>query len=323
MIGLFKAGMTGMRLNLSHIGLEDSADVISTFRHAAKQAGVRPQLIIDLQGPELRVDKLPAPIELQAGNTVILGNAGIPVPEAILPALANGMEILLDDGAMLLKVNSCNAVSASCKVIRGGLLESKKSVAIPEANICPSVLTDDDFKNLALAGDYGVTAVLQPFVRMAQDIVALRQTLGSLNLPDIRIIAKIENREGVCMLNELIEHADEICIARGDLGTDMPLWELPAVQKEIAKFCNEKNKPFSVATQMLHSMITSPVPTRAEVSDIFNAVLDGATALILTGEVAVGRYPVESMRYLCKTAEQACIYLNLAVNQTQRIGGPS
>ena len=194
----------------------------------------------------------------------------------------------MDDGAILLEVNSCNTISASCKIIRGGLLKSKKNIAIPAASIYPPILTDDDLKNLALAGEYGVTAVLQPFVRKRQDILTLRQKLDSLKLIDVKIIAKIENRDGVRILKELIELADEICIARGDLGNDMPLWELPAVQKEIAKSCNDKNKPFSVATQMLHSMTTSPVPTRAEVSDIFNAVLDGASALILTGEVAVG-----------------------------------
>jgi len=305
MIRLFEAGMTGMRLNLSHVGLRDSADVIGAFHQAAGRAGVRPRLIIDIQGPELRVDKLRAPAELVAGDNVILGNGGIPVPGVIISSLSSGMEILLDDGTILLMVSSCNAGSANCRILRGGVLTSKKSIAVPDANYDPPILTDTDLENLAVAGEYGVSAVLQPFVKSKRDVLTLRRKLSSLNLNNIKIIAKIENRAGVGTVEELVEYADEICIARGDLGNDMPLWELPIAQKEIAKCCGAKNKPFGVATQMLHSMISSPVPTRAEINDIFNSVLDGASALFLTGETAVGKYPVEAMKHLCKTAECA------------------
>ena len=165
-------------------------------------------------------------------------------------------------------------------------------------------LTREDLSNLDLAGDLGVTCVMQPFVRGRKDVENLRQALDQRGL-DIPIMAKIESRQGVERLDEILSAADQLCIARGDLGNTMPLWQLPGVQKRIARRCREEKKPFCLVTQLLWSMEQRAVPTRAEVCDIYNAVLDGSDALMLTGETAAGRYPVQAMEYLVKTARSA------------------
>ena len=159
--------------------------------------------------------------------------------------------------------------------------------------------------NLDLAGQFVVTHILQPFVRGQEDIRALRQALDQRGLGRIQIMAKIENRQGLDHLEEIISAADQLCIARGDLGNSMPLWELPGVQKDIARRCVAAGRDFCLVTQLLWSMEHRPVPTRAEVCDIYNGVLDGASSLMLTGETAAGQYPVRAMEYLVKTAHEA------------------
>ena len=192
-----------------------------------------------------------------------------------------------------------------CTVRRGGVLRSRKSLAVPGVVLHTPTLTAEDRQNLEQARQYGVTGVMLPFVRGAEDLLTLRDALEKLGIGDIRIFAKIENREGVQALTGLLPYVDEIVIARGDLGNAMPLWELPAVQKYIAGVCRSSDVPFMVVTQLLDSMQTRAVPTRAEVCDVYNAALDGASSLMLTGETAVGQYPVEAMGVLVKTARQA------------------
>lgn len=301
---LFQAGMTGVRLNLSHVGLSGAAEQIEHLHAAARQCGVTPQLLIDMQGPELRVGRLAAPITLEDGAKVRLGQT-IPLPAAVLPHLAPGQEVLLDDGKLLLRVVEPLPGGALAQVERGGVLTGRKSAALPGVDIHLPAMTDSDRANLLAAKDYGVTGVMQPFVRGREDLEAVRTALNEAGGASIRLFAKIENLDGVEKLAELIGAADEIVIARGDLGNSGPLWKLPALQKRIAAACRDAGRPFMVVTQMLASMERSPVPTRAEVSDIFNAVLDGASSVMVTGETAVGRYPVEAMRYLVNTAREA------------------
>lgn len=306
---LFEAGMTGVRLNLSHVDLDGCGQWLDHLQKAARRAGVeRPQLLVDLKGPELRADRITQPVELPQDETVILGQGGVPVPPVILPALLPGQQVLLDDGALLLEVEEALEGGARCRVIRGGTLRPRKSIALPGAGLRPPTLTDSDRRNLSMAAACGVTGVMLPFVRDEEDLLTLRRTLEEAGAGEIRVFAKLENREGVAMLPRLLPHADEIVIARGDLGNDMPLWQLPRVQKEVAALCRKAGKPFMVVTQMLHSMHHSAVPTRAEVSDIFNAVMDGASSIMLTGETAAGEYPVEAMTYLCRTADEALAY---------------
>nr|WP_325212893.1 pyruvate kinase [uncultured Oscillibacter sp.] len=301
---LFEAGMTGVRLNLSHVGLPGAAEQIEHLHAAARLYGIAPRLLIDMQGPELRVGALPAPLPLEKGALVRLGG-DVPLPAAVLPLLVPGREVLLDDGKLLLRVTEPLPTGALARVERGGILQSRKSAALPGAEIRLPAMTDSDRENLRLAKSYGVTGVMQPFVRGREDLAAVREALGAAGGQDIRLFAKIENLDGVERLAELIPAADEIVIARGDLGNSGPLWKLPALQKRISAACREAGRPFMVVTQMLASMERSPVPTRAEVSDIFNAVLDGASSVMVTGETAVGKYPVEAMEYLVHTVREA------------------
>lgn len=302
---LFRAGMTAVRLNLSHVSLADCAPLLADFHTAAEMAGVTPRLVIDLQGPELRVGRLRHPAELTEGEDVLLGAGGVPVPQSVVDAAEPGDTISLDDSALLLEVISREQGALRCRVLRGGTLQSRKSLAVLGREIDSPTLTGEDAVNLRDAGRFGVTDVLQPFVRGAEDVQTLRDALDREGLQGVRIMAKIENRRGLRRLDEIIAAADEVCIARGDLGNAVPLWELPRMQKEIARHCRGAGKPFCIATQLLWSMHERAVPTRAEVLDIYNAVLDGASGLMLTGETAVGKYPVEAMRYLVNTANEA------------------
>ncbi|WP_300411640.1 pyruvate kinase [uncultured Oscillibacter sp.] len=305
---LFEAGMTGVRLNLSHIGLPGAAEQIELLHAAARRLGVTPQLLIDMQGPELRVGALPSPLELADGALVRLG-ADVPLPPAVLPHLLPGQEVLLDDGKLLLRVAEAVPGGALARVERGGTLLSRKSAALPGVDIRLPAMTDSDRENLRLAREYGVTGVMQPFVRGREDLETVREALDDSGGRDIRLFAKVESLEGVERLAELIPAAGEIVIARGDLGNAGPLWKLPALQKRVAAACREAGRPFMVVTQMLASMERCAVPTRAEVSDVFNAVLDGASSVMLTGETAVGKHPVEAMRYFANTVREAERYL--------------
>ena len=305
---MFAEGMTGVRLNLSHTMLRASAPLLEALHTAAARQGVTAKLLIDMQGPELRIGPLAAPVMLTEGGTVTLGREGIPVPAIVLPALVPGQQVLLDDGKLLLEVTEALPSGARARIVRGGTLQSRKSIALPGADIHPPAVTEADRANLADAAACGVTGVMQPFVRGREDLQAVRAALDTAGCGHVRLFAKLENTEGVEKLPQLLDAADEIVIARGDLGNAVPLWELPAVQKRIAAACRAAGVPFMVVTQMLSSMERSPVPTRAEVSDVFNAVLDGAASLMVTGETAVGQYPVQVIRYLARTAAQALAF---------------
>ncbi len=304
---LFRAGMTGIRVNLSHTSLDKCAPLLERLYWPAARAAGRPDahLILDLQGPELRVGELPRPIPLREGDEVLLGDGGIPVPKSILSAARRGQEIAIDDGALLLEVRRSSAAVLLCRVVRGGPLHSKKSLSLLGAEVDTPTLTDADLDNLALAGRCGATHILQPFVRNRRDIDVLRQTLDGLGLREVRIMAKIEEQQGYGNLDEILPAADQVCIARGDLGNTLPLWKLPAIQKDVARRCRKAGRPFCLVTQLLWSMEQRPVPTRAEVCDIYNGVLDGASSLMLTGETAAGKWPVQAMEYLVRTAGEA------------------
>lgn len=324
---LFAEGMTGVRLNLSHTSLADAADWIANIHHAYESqsggAGTKgAEILMDLQGPELRIGTLRESRQLSEGEKVILadtagkGTVGvetIPVPGFILPHLTRGQELLLDDGQLLLMVEETLAErergAVSCTVVRGGCLRSRKSIALPGASWKAPTLTDCDLRNIRDARRFGITGVMLPFVRSAADLCCLRETLESEHAGDVRIFAKIENMDGVESLPELLAHCDEVVIARGDLGNSVPLWKLPVVQARLAEICRRAGKPFMVVTQMLASMETKQIPTRAEVSDIFCAVAEGASSVMLTGETAAGNYPVEAMHYLVQTVRETEAYM--------------
>ncbi|MDO5132187.1 MAG: pyruvate kinase [Eubacteriales bacterium] len=337
---MFRAGMTGIRLNLSHVSLRESAPRLEIFHAAAREAGIRPQLLIDMQGPELRIGSMDGQASLREGDEAALcapdspsalpGGCGIPsagtgapagyrksqpvsrgeykcvipVPPEVLAVLEEGREILLDDGKILLKVIRTGGGTAAALVLRGGVLSGRKSVKVPGEDIRPPTMTAADLQNIRDAAAFGVTGVMQPFVRSREDLEEVRAALSGNGAGHLQLVAKIENLDGVRRLDTLLPACDAICIARGDLGNDMPLWQLPAVQKRISEKCRAAGRPFMVATQMLASMETRAVPTRAEVNDIFNTVVDGASGVMVTGETAVGSYPVEVIRFLKNTAEE-------------------
>ena len=309
LIKMFDAGMTGVRLNLSHITLHHAAQQIETLHAAAEACGKTAQLLIDMQGPELRIGVLEAPLSLAEGDVVNFGKSWIPIPEPVLPALVPGQEVLLDDGKILLEVVSVREEGARAQVTRGGVLRSRKSIALPGSALHPPTMTEVDRENISLSMQYGVTSVMQPFVRDRKDLETVRTALNEAGGSSIHLFAKIENMEGISNLDDLIPACDEIVIARGDLGNAMPLWELPRIQKIISGKCRNANRKFMVVTQMLASMEHNAVPTRAEVSDIFNAVCDGAASVMVTGETAVGEHPVEVIRYLANTVREAQSYL--------------
>ena len=497
---MFRAGMTGIRLNLSHGDLDKSSHWLELLREAAKKAGIKgaPQILIDLQGPELRLGRNGITCELESGETVQLvsmgaaeqvreetpqracdeaaeqvreetpqracdeaaeqmlgktpqqacdeaagqvqeeptqrardgaagqaqeeptqrtcdGAAGqvcgknaqtdmekeaehrgaaklcIPVPDMLLHYVEAGDRILVDDGKIELLVKEVSGgpaaaaaigaaapenvvavniaaaqmdtavttgaaaalapaaaantvtanttasnitespsdtavtgagttgaatpatastptalpVSVSAVVVRPGVLKPGKSLAVIGKELPMPTLTDSDRKNIGMAAEYGVTGVMLPFVRNREDLLTLRSALQAAGAEKVEIFAKIENMQGVRAIDELLPWCDQIVIARGDLGNAMPLWKLPGIQKQLAASCRAKKKPFMVVTQMLDSMHERAVPTRAEVLDIYNAVLDGAASVMLTGETAAGRYPVEAMEYLVRTGEEA------------------
>lgn len=311
---MFAGGMTGIRINLSHVMLTDCLEDIDKVKRAASANGIVPKILIDMQGPELRIGKLDTPISLSESDELILVSEGyseqtdakaVALDNRILKVLEPGQEILLDDGRIAATVTETGNESAKSRITRGGILSSRKSIAIVGRTVEMPALTDSDVQNIRLASKAGIYGVMQPFVRSADDLLEVRKMLDGSGGKDIKIYAKIENRSGVENLESFFDHADEIIIARGDLGNAVPLWELPGVQKDIARRCRAANMPFMVVTQMLSSMEHSKVPTRAEVSDIYNAVLDGASSVMVTGETAVGEYPADVIRYMRKTAEAA------------------
>lgn len=311
LIQMIEAGMTGMRLNLSHAALAESEAYIRNYQSAAAKMGIEPQILIDMQGPELRIGKVAPPLVLHEQQVATLGIDGskemeIPVPKEVLEVIQPGDEILLDDGKILVRVTEeIGLKKFEVNIIRGGVLHSHKSIKVVGKDICLPPLTDHDIANIKIAKDYGVTALMQPFVLNGAQLKEVRAALKQYGAEQIQIYAKIENRLGVENIEDILPEADVIIIARGDLGNDMPLWELPKVQKKIEKACQLANKPYIVVTQMLASMEHNPVPTRAEVSDIYHAVYHGAWGVMVTGETAVGEYPVETIRYLANTAAEA------------------
>lgn len=323
LVRLFEAGMTGVRINLSHVNLSEVTDWIENIQTAyqmvKEEHSEQPELemLIDLIGPEMRLGELLSERKLHVGDKLTVMAEGktnlfdpteLPIPKPVFEKLEEGTSLLIDDGKILLEVEEKRSRAAECVVVRGGTLRSEKSIAIPGVDFEVPTLTDSDIENIRQAKKYGITGVMLPFVRGKEDLCNLEGALEAAGAKDMRVLAKIENEVGVKKLPELLPFCDEIVIARGDLGNAIALWDLPVVQAQIAKLCNEAGKPFMIVTQMLASMEKRAVPTRAEVSDIFRAVEEGATSVMLTGETAAGKYPVDSIEYMVKTVQAAEAY---------------
>ena len=298
----------GARLNFSHGTHEDHARRAEEIRAGKAELGHPVALIADLQGPKLRIGELSEPLELERGEEVtISGEDGardgdLPIAPAVLGSvLQPGFDVLIDDGAVRLRVGRVERGRASCEVLVGGTVTSHKGVNLPGVPLPIPSLTRKDIDDLQFALDLGCDFVALSFVRTASDVQALK-TLIEASGSTAHVIAKIEKAEAVAVLDEILATADAVMVARGDLGVEIGAAEVPLLQKRIILRALERGKPVITATQMLESMIHAPEPTRAEASDVANAVLDGTSAIMLSGETAIGEFPVESVAYMDRIA---------------------
>jgi pyruvate kinase len=306
---LIEAGMDGARLNFSHGSHEEHGESARRIRQAQDAAGRPLALIADLQGPKIRIGDLPAPVAVAVDDEVVVAGEDdahaddLPVaPSVFGSVLEPGRDILVDDGLVRLRVESVENGRALCRVVTGGVVKPHKGVNLPGVSLPVPSLTEKDLADLDFALELGVDYVAQSFVRSRADVAALRGRLEQAG-SEAWVIAKIELQEAVVELPDILEEADAVMIARGDLGVEVGAAEVPLLQKRIILSALERGKPAITATQMLESMVTRPEPTRAEASDVANAILDGTSAIMLSAETAVGEYPVEAVETM---AEIAC-----------------
>jgi pyruvate kinase len=305
---LVAAGMDAARLNFSHGTPDEHAERAELVRAAQRRAGRPLALIADLQGPKLRIGELAAPLVLVEGDQVdVTGEANgqphnLPIsPPVLQQVLLPGHDVLIDDGRVRLRVDEVDNVRARATVLVGGPVESHKGVNLPGIAVPVPSLTEKDLRDLEFALELGVDYVALSFVRSAEDCRSLRELLQAADSTAL-VIAKIEKAEALEDLDQIISAADAVMVARGDLGVEIGPAAVPLVQKRIILSALEHGKPAITATQMLESMMRHPEPSRAEASDVANAVLDGTSALMLSGETAVGNYPAESVEYMDRIA---------------------
>jgi pyruvate kinase len=314
---LVEAGMDAARLNFSHGTHEEHAANARLVREAQAAHGKPLALVADLQGPKIRVADLSEPIVLQRGDEVVIGpdadtpGVDLPVsPSAIGEVLQPGHDVLIDDGHVRLRVERVERPRAVCTVVVGGAVTSHKGVNLPGVPLPIPSLTEKDIDDLAFALDLGVDFVALSFVRSAADVRQLRERIKAAG-SEAHVIAKIEKAEAIESLDAIIAESDAVMVARGDLGVEIGPAQVPLLQKQIILRSLEQSRPVITATQMLETMVHEPEPTRAEASDVANAVLDGSSALMLSQETAIGEYPVEAvamMDQIARTIEPSLGY---------------
>ena len=316
---MFLAGVNVCRLNFSHGAYEDHAAVVKTIRELNEETGLNVAILADLQGPKIRTDEMENNgVDLINGSEVeittekVLGTAKrfsinyAQLPKDVLP----GERILLDDGKLALEILETNGSDLiKAKVVHGGILSSKKGVNFPNTRISMPSLTPKDLKDLDFALDQNVDWIGLSFVRSARDIIELKHIIANRKCK-AKVVAKIEKPEAIEEIDQIIRESDALMVARGDLGVEVPYQSVPLIQKMLINKCVTHAKPVIVATQMMESMITNISPTRAEVNDVANAVLDGADAVMLSGETSVGRFPVEVIKTMANI-----------VSEMERFGG--
>lgn len=301
---LMLAGMNAARFNFSH-GTHDSHFAqLQTFKRVRDELGLPVATILDTKGPEIRIRTfVSGVVELKKGDSFILTTKDVTGDQTMVSVtyenlhreIFPGCRVLLDDGLIELLVREVSGADIVCEVETGGPLTNNKSINIPNVNIQLPSLTKRDEADIAFGVEHDFDFIAASFVRSAADVENIRAVLNKYGGQDMHIIAKIENQEGVNHIDEIIAAADGIMVARGDLGVEIPAYEVPALQKRIISNCTLRGKPVITATQMLDSMIRNPRPTRAEVSDVANAVFDGSSCVMLSGETASGKYPIESL----------------------------
>lgn len=311
---LLQVGMDVARLNFSHGSHEEHAGYIETLRRVAAEEGKTICILQDLQGPKIRTGKLKGhqPVKLQAGVTVTITTRNVEgtdqlisttfqqLPEEVRP----GARILLSDGKIELRVQAVRPAEVECTVINGGTLAEHQGINLPGAALSIPALTDKDRKDLEFGIEHGVDLVALSFVRSAGDVRTARGIIAAHN-SDIPVFAKLEKPQALDQLEAILEAADGVMVARGDLGVEMPPEKVPVIQKFVIRRAAEWRKPVIIATQMLESMIENPRPTRAEASDVANAIFDGTDAVMLSAETASGKYPREAVCMMAKIVVEA------------------
>jgi pyruvate kinase len=302
-LALVEGGMDLARINMTHGSREDHRRSIEAVRAAADQVQRPVAVLVDLAGPKIRVGNLPEPVELNVGDRVTMAPAaeaaGAEIPTTYPPLaeeIEEGDAVLLDDGLMELRCVGANGNRTLLEVIRGGTLKSRKGINLPGVEVQAPSLTDKDLSDLEFALEMRVEYIGLPFVRQAQDIIDLKERVGGRAL----VVAKVEKVKALKAIEEILPETDAVMVARGDLGVELPFERVPLAQKRIIQLANYNGRPVITATQMLESMIAYPRPTRAEASDVANAILDGTDAVMLSGETAVGAYPLQALEAIVR-----------------------
>ena len=321
---LLEAGMNVMRLNFSHGDYEEHGRRISNLREVMAETGMRAAILLDTKGPEIRTIKLEGgnDVSLVAGQeftfttdrTVIGNNKIVAVTyEGFASDLKAGDTVLVDDGLIAMEVKEVSGNEVKCIVKNNGDLGENKGINLPNVSVNLPALAEKDINDLKFGCEQGIDFVAASFIRKAEDVLAVRKVLCENGGENVKIISKIENQEGLNNFNEILEVTDGVMVARGDLGVEIPVEEVPFAQKMMIEKCNEAGKPVITATQMLDSMIKNPRPTRAEANDVANAIIDGTDAVMLSGETAKGKYPVEAVKVMARIAEKTdpLIYTNV------------
>ena len=311
---LIRTGMNAARFNFSHGSHEEHLNRLNLLKSVRDSMGRPVAAILDTKGPEIRIRSFETKsISLEAGDSFTLttrevqGNGSlvsVTYPE-LHKEVSVGQEILIDDGLVALKVEEINGQDIRCVVENGGALSANKSINIPGVHIHLPALTEKDVSDIRFGVENDFDFIAASFVRRAADVQAVREVLDRFGGQEVRIIAKIENQEGVDNIDEILEAADGIMVARGDLGVEIPAAKVPILQKQIIRKGLQAGKPVIAATQMLDSMMRNPRPTRAEVSDVANAVFDGTSCVMLSGETAGGKYPLEALTAMVNIVEEA------------------
>ena len=305
---LVKEGVDVFRLNFSHGSHSDHQKVVDAVREINKEEGTTVALLLDLQGPKIRVQEMAPDVIIERGQTFtitttqLLGNKSIASTsyQNLPNDVKKGDVILIDDGKIELKVTEIKGIEVITEVIYGGPLKSRKGINLPFSKVTAPSLTEKDIQDLELGLKNNIDWIALSFVRKASDINDLRGRIEAAKATS-RIVAKIEKPEALSNIDEIISLTDAVMVARGDLGVEIWLEEVPMVQKMLVEKCNKAGKPVIVATQMMESMIENPRPTRAETNDVANAVMDGADAVMLSAETAAGKYPLEVIRSMVRT----------------------
>lgn len=317
---LVENGMNIARFNFSHGDHNEQKERMDMLKAVREEVGVPVAILLDTKGPEIRTGLLKdgKKVMLEAGQTFTLTTEQIVGDGTKVSITYGGLsedveigtKILIDDGLLELEVQNIMGTDIVCKVLNGGELGQRKGVNVPNVPVRLPALTEKDREDIVFGVEQGVDFIAASFVRSAEGILEIKALLNECNAPYIPIIAKIENAEGIKNIDEILHCADGIMVARGDLGVEIPPQEVPHLQKWLIKKCNESFKPVITATQMLDSMIRNPRPTRAEVTDVANAVYDGTDAVMLSGETAQGKYPLEALQMMVEIVKNTEAHLD-------------